>query len=70
VAEPSGAPAWATIPSWAVVGTQDRVVPLAAQLAMANNANAHVVQVDSSHLSLISHPDAVTNVVETAARGG
>jgi pimeloyl-ACP methyl ester carboxylesterase len=65
--EPSGTPAWRTVPSWDLVGTQDRIIPLAQQLAMAGNAHAHVVRVNSSHLSLISHPDAVADLIETAA---
>jgi len=68
LAEPSTTPAWLTIPSWDVVGTQDKIIPEAAQLSMANRANAHITLVNSSHLSLISHPDVVTSVIERAAR--
>ncbi|MGW4467946.1 alpha/beta fold hydrolase [Micromonospora sp. NPDC004704] len=66
--EHSGAPAWASIPSWALVGTQDKLIPPAAQLAMAGHAKAHVVKVNAGHLSLITAPDAVTKLIETAAR--
>ena len=66
--EPSSTPAWLTIPSWDVVGTQDKIIPEAAQLDMAHRANAHITLVDSSHVSLISHPDVVTSVIERAAR--
>src|SRR4051794_40541142 len=40
-----GTPAWQTIPSWALVGTADRVLPPAEQQAMATRAHAHVVRV-------------------------
>jgi pimeloyl-ACP methyl ester carboxylesterase len=60
---PSGPPAWKTIPSWAVVGTADHVIPPAEQLFMANRAHAHITQINAGHLSLISHPGAVTNVI-------
>jgi pimeloyl-ACP methyl ester carboxylesterase len=63
----STAPAWQTIPSWDIVGTQDKIIPEAAQLFMANRAHANVTTVDSGHLSLISHPDVVTSVIESAA---
>src|SRR5262249_44718459 len=66
--EGSATPAWLTIPSWAIVGTQDRIIPEAAQLFMANRAKAHVTLVNSSHLSLITHPGVVTSVIESAAR--
>jgi pimeloyl-ACP methyl ester carboxylesterase len=66
--EPSSEPAWKTIPSWAVVGTQDVVIPEAAQMAMAQRAKAHVTLVDGPHLTLILHPVQVTNVIVTAAK--
>ena len=68
VGEPlNSTPAWLTIPSWDVVGTQDKIIPEAAQLFMANRAHSNVTTVDGSHLSLISHADAVTSVIESAA---
>jgi len=66
--EPSGSPAWATIPSWDVIGTADHAIPPAAQEFMAARAHARVTKIDASHLSLISHPGVVTRVIEQAAR--
>jgi pimeloyl-ACP methyl ester carboxylesterase len=66
--EPSTAPAWATIPSWDVIGTADHAIPPAAQEFMATRAHAKVTKVDASHLSMISHPTEVTSVIEQAAR--
>ena len=66
--QPTGVPAWQTIPSWAVVGTADHAIPLALQLAMANTAHAHITRVDASHLSMISNPGTVTNVILQAVR--
>jgi pimeloyl-ACP methyl ester carboxylesterase len=66
--QPSGVPAWQTIPSWAVVGTADHAIPLALQLAMASTAHAHITRVDAPHLSMISDPGTVTNVILQAAR--
>jgi pimeloyl-ACP methyl ester carboxylesterase len=67
LAELSTAPAWKTIPSWYEVGTLDKVIPPAAQLAMAKTAHAHVVEVRSSHLPMVSHPWSVTHTIELAA---
>jgi len=64
----TGVPAWKTIPSWAVVGTADHAIPLALQLAMANTAHAHITEVDAPHLSMISNPGTVTNVILQAVR--
>ncbi|MGW1006100.1 alpha/beta fold hydrolase [Streptomyces sp. NPDC002520] len=66
--EPSGAPAWKSLPSWAVVGTDDHVIVPAEQRAMAKRANAHVTEVAAGHLSLVTRPDVVTRVITAAAR--
>ena len=65
--QPSGVPAWQTIPSWAVVGTADHAIPPALQLAMAENAHAHITEVNAPHLSMISDPGVVTSVILQAA---
>jgi len=67
--EPSGLPAWKTIPSWAVVGTIDNVIPAAEQLEMATHASSHITQIRAGHLSMLSRPDAVEKVITRAARG-
>ena len=67
LSEPSSAPAWTTIPSRDLIGTADNVIPPAEQLFMAHRANAHIVMVNASHLSMISHPAAVTDLILAAA---
>jgi len=64
----TAAPAWQTIQSWAVIGTNDHVIPPAELLAMAQRAGAHITQIDAPHLSMISDPGAVTRVILDAAR--
>jgi pimeloyl-ACP methyl ester carboxylesterase len=64
--EPSGDPAWKTIPSWAVVGTEDKVIVPAEQLAMAERAHAHITEIKAPHLSMVSDPGAVTRVILSA----
>jgi len=66
--EPSGTPAWKTIPSWYLIGTLDKVIPPYAQLFMAQRANAHIIQVKASHPAMISHPSAAVELIEKAAR--
>jgi pimeloyl-ACP methyl ester carboxylesterase len=61
-----GVPAWKTIPSWDLIGTADKVLPPAEQV-MATRAGAHVVTVDAPHLSMVTRPDAVTDLILTAA---
>jgi pimeloyl-ACP methyl ester carboxylesterase len=64
----TGVPAWKTIPSWAVVGTADHVILPAEQLAMARHAHAHITEVRAPHLSMISDPGVVTQVIVEAAQ--
>jgi len=66
-AEPSGPPAWKTIPSWYLVGTLDKVIPPYLQTFMAERAHAQIVRVKAPHPSMISNPRAVANLIETAA---
>ncbi|MFF3562214.1 alpha/beta fold hydrolase [Streptomyces sp. NPDC002574] len=60
--------AWKTIPSWNLVTTQDRNIPAAAQRFMAERAHSRTTQVKASHAVSVSRPDAVTRVIEQAAR--
>jgi pimeloyl-ACP methyl ester carboxylesterase len=68
IGQPSGPPAWTEIPSWALVGTADRVIPPATQLFMAERANARIVRIEASHLPMVSQPGAVTRLIVAAAR--
>jgi pimeloyl-ACP methyl ester carboxylesterase len=65
--EASTAPAWKTIPSWALISRQDKVIPPPGQELMSARDHAHVTEINGSHLSLISHPDQVTHVIVDAA---
>ncbi len=60
--------AWHTIPSWDLVTTQDKNITLAAQRFMAERAHAHTVEIKASHAVSVSRPDAVTRIIEQAAR--
>ena len=66
--EPSGPPAWKTIPSWAVIGTADQVIPPAQLTFMAQRAGAHITHVNAGHLSLISRANVVTRVILQAVQ--
>ncbi|GIJ26359.1 alpha/beta hydrolase [Micromonospora qiuiae] len=60
--------AWRTIPSWALLATQDRAIPLAAQRFMAKRANSRTVEVRASHAVTVSRPDDVAKLIMQAAR--
>ncbi|MFB4309155.1 alpha/beta fold hydrolase [Actinomadura sp. GTD37] len=68
--EPSGAPAWRTIPSWYLIGDKDRIIPPGAERAMAARAGSTVTEYDAGHLGLVTAPTTVARGIEQAARAG
>jgi pimeloyl-ACP methyl ester carboxylesterase len=67
ITDESGTPAWGSIPSWAVIGTQDQVIPPAELTFMAQRAHSQITYVKAGHLSMITQPLAVANVINQAA---
>ena len=67
--EPAGAPAWKTIPSWFLYGSLDKNVPPAVHAFMAKRAGAkEIVEIKgSSHVVMMSHPDALVKLIDDAA---
>jgi pimeloyl-ACP methyl ester carboxylesterase len=63
---PSGAAAWKTLPSWAVVGTEDRVIPPDTQRHMAERAGATITDAPGSHVSMVSHPQVTIDAILAA----
>lgn len=66
-AEPTTAPAWKVLPTWAVVPTGDKAVGSDVVRSMAERAGATMVEIDGSHVVMISQPQAVTDVILAAA---
>jgi pimeloyl-ACP methyl ester carboxylesterase len=64
--EPSGAPAWKRLPSWAVVATGDKAAGADLVRSMAQRAGAKMTEVAGSHVIMISQPQVVTDVVLSA----
>lgn len=61
-------PAWRTIPSWFLVARNDQAISPELELFMAERASAHILEIDSSHAVPVSHPTAVSRLIERAAR--
>ena len=55
--------AWRTKPTFYAVSTEDRTINPDLERFMAKRMGAKTIEVKSSHLSLISHPDAITNLI-------
>ena len=60
-------PAWRKKPTWYLVATDDKMIPPPAQRAMAERANARVVDSPGSHSVYVSRPDAVAALIRQAA---
>jgi pimeloyl-ACP methyl ester carboxylesterase len=62
-------PAWKVKPSWYLVATNDKMIPVPAQRMMANRAGAKTADQAGSHAVYVSQPKAVAAIIEDAARG-
>ena len=60
-------PAWEHKPSWYLVATDDRMIPPPAQRSMSKRARSSVVEVKGSHAVYVSQPEAVAELIKTAA---
>lgn len=63
-----GVPAWKSQPSWFMVATNDEAIPPDAERLFAKRMGATTVEVRSSHVAMVSHPDEVTSLIEKAAK--
>ena len=66
---PATTPAWLNKPSWYMVASEDRVLSPKLEAMMAQTINAETTTVRSSHVIMLSQPDAVAAVITRAAQG-
>jgi len=59
--------AWWSKPSWYAISTEDRTISPELERFMADRMKAKTIEVKASHLSLISHPNEITNLILNAA---
>jgi pimeloyl-ACP methyl ester carboxylesterase len=64
--DPTGSPAWKQLPSWAVVATGDKAAGTDVVRSMAQRAGAETVELEGSHVIMISRPDAVAALIDSA----
>jgi pimeloyl-ACP methyl ester carboxylesterase len=62
-----GVPAWKSVPSWYMVAANDQAIPPDAERLFAKRMGATTVEVPSSHVAMVSHPEDVIALTETAA---
>ena len=64
-----GVPVWKSQPSWFLVATNDQAIPPDAERLFSRRMGATTIEVASSHVAMVSHPDDVVKLIETAAQG-
>ena len=64
----TGSPAWKTLPSWAVVAAGDKAAGADVIRSMAERAGADAIELEGSHVIMISQPRAVTDHILRALK--
>ena len=62
----AGPPAWKTLPSWAVVATADKAAGTDVVRPMAQRAGAEIIELDGSHVIMVSQPGPVADLIDRA----
>jgi pimeloyl-ACP methyl ester carboxylesterase len=62
-----GVPAWKSLPTWFMVATADEAIAPEAERQFAARMGATTIEVASSHVAMVSHPDEVAQLIVTAA---
>lgn len=62
--------AWRFKPTWYAISTQDRTISPELQRFMAARMQAKTIEVEASHMSLISHPEAIADLIVSATGPG
>ena len=52
-----------------MIASNDNAIPPVAERAMAARAGAHTVEIGSSHVAFISHPQETTDLILAAVQG-
>jgi pimeloyl-ACP methyl ester carboxylesterase len=63
-----GVPAWKSLPSWFLVADGDQAIPPDAERQFAARMKATTVEVPTNHVAMVSHPDDVLELIETAVK--
>jgi pimeloyl-ACP methyl ester carboxylesterase len=65
--EPSRPPAWRSLPSWTVLASPDKAAGTDLIRSMAERAGATITEAEGSHVIMVSRPEVVADVIQTAA---
>jgi pimeloyl-ACP methyl ester carboxylesterase len=62
-----GTPAWKNLPTWFAVAQNDEVIPPDVERLFAKRMGATTTELTSGHVGMVSHPQEVANLIQTAA---
>ena len=62
-----GVPAWKSLPSWYLVAENDEAIPPPVERMFAERMGATTVEIPSSHVAMVSHPDKAAGLILDAA---
>ncbi|HEY7178631.1 MAG TPA: alpha/beta hydrolase [Gaiella sp.] len=65
--ETMGTPAWKSLPSWFLVADGDQTIPPDAQRQFSARMGAATTEVSTNHVAMVSHPEDVVTMIQTAA---
>ena len=68
IAEASGPPAWKQLPTWYQISENDRLLPPDMQRISAERMNATTLSLNSSHMSLVSNPEEIADLIINATK--
>jgi pimeloyl-ACP methyl ester carboxylesterase len=63
-----GVPAWKSLPTWFLVAENDEAIPPDAERLFAKRMGATTIEIPSSHVAMVSHPDDVAGLIEKAMK--
>jgi pimeloyl-ACP methyl ester carboxylesterase len=63
-----GTPAWRSLRSWYLVAANDEAIAPDVERMFARRMDAETIEVPSSHVAMVSHPQSVVELIEAAAR--
>ena len=63
----AGRPAWKSLPSWSLFGSEDRMIHPDQHRWMAQRSRATAREISASHVPFLSHPDEVARIILQAA---
>ncbi len=60
--------AWKSKPSWCIVATEDQMINPGLERATAKMIGATVLEIESSHIPMVSHPKKVADFIQSATK--